>query len=401
MKRILFVDDEPRVLDGLRRMLRPQRNEWDMAFALGGEAALDHLGAHEIDVIVCDMRMPKVDGLTVLRYVREHAPQVIRIVLSGQTDLAVMSRSVHIAHQFLAKPCEPATLKSAIERVCEFQTLVQDPRLLRVVGQLGELPVLPRAYAELSEALENPETSMRDIVRIVERDIGLAARCLQITSSAFYGLPRRVTTLDQAVSYIGTAVLRDLVLTSEVFSSFKSGGRLTQGRFEWFERHACLVANLAKCLLDDRELSQQAFLAGMLHDLGRMVIETSGAEVQLIGEVDGLGRSVGAAPAPNGEPGISHAEIGAYLLGLWGLPHAIVEAVAYHHRPEHASAARLDVVGAVYIANLLAHEVADQSIDLLDAPGAAELLNALGVEGQVSTWRALAAETVALEMGSA
>jgi DNA-binding NtrC family response regulator len=109
MKRVIFVDDEARILEGLRRMLRPMRNQWEMAFAPGGQAALDVMATTPFDVIVSDMRMPGMDGAALLEQVREHYPEVIRIVLSGHTEMATALRVVPIAHQFLAKPCDAET----------------------------------------------------------------------------------------------------------------------------------------------------------------------------------------------------------------------------------------------------------------------------------------------------
>ena len=106
-------------------MLRPQRHEWEMAFAPGGEAALALMEASPFDVIVSDMRMPGMDGATLLCRVREHYPQMVRIVLSGHTELSTALRVVPVAHQFLAKPCDAEMLRVAVERACHLKALAQ------------------------------------------------------------------------------------------------------------------------------------------------------------------------------------------------------------------------------------------------------------------------------------
>src|SRR5688572_86255 len=106
MNRILFVDDESRVLDGLARMLRGRRNVWNMSFAVGGAAALKRLDTETFDVVVSDLRMPDIDGLAVLTYARDKQPGAVRIALSGQTDLRMLTQTVSIVHQLLAKPCD-------------------------------------------------------------------------------------------------------------------------------------------------------------------------------------------------------------------------------------------------------------------------------------------------------
>src|SRR5215469_9947183 len=116
MTRILFVDDEPKVLDGLRRLLRPQRLQWDMSFIEGGEAALALLDQSPFDVIVSDLKMPGMDGTALLERAREHHPQVVRIVLSEYADLEAAFRAAQVAHQLLLKPCDAEMLRVAIDR---------------------------------------------------------------------------------------------------------------------------------------------------------------------------------------------------------------------------------------------------------------------------------------------
>jgi HD-like signal output (HDOD) protein/CheY-like chemotaxis protein len=407
MQRILFVDDEPRLLDALSRMLRPRRHEWDMTFVVGGEAGIAALDAESFDVLVTDMRMPVVDGVAVLRHARERSPRTVRIALSGQTELAVMTRSVSLVHQFLAKPCDPVVLRSVIERVCALQSLLNDPLLQHVVGQLGELPVLPRTYARFAAALEDPETSIKSIIRIVEQDVALAARCLQLANSAYFGLRRPVDTLEQAVTYLGIGMLRDLVLSTAAFSSFKPGRQLTNEGLARLERHSVVVANVARAILDHHELGQQAFMAGMLHDIGVLVLATCGssasgvlADHEICGWTDAdperQASDVDADGAVrNATVGrVTHAEVGAYLLGLWGLPHAIVEAVAFHHQPARARPDRFDVLGAVYTANQLVHEI-ESSDGSSEPSGAAELgtfLENVGLTQRLPELREIAGE---------
>src|SRR5215217_6257296 len=108
--KVLFVDDEPRVLQALRRSLTIADVPWDARFADGGAAALLQLETESFDVVVTDMRMPSVDGAAVLNAVKDRAPGTVRIVLSGQADEAAAMRVVGVAHQFLAKPCDMKVL---------------------------------------------------------------------------------------------------------------------------------------------------------------------------------------------------------------------------------------------------------------------------------------------------
>lgn len=358
--RVLFVDDEPNVLQGLRRMLRPQRDEWDMGFASSGAAALAAMRESPYDVIVCDMRMPGMDGAQVLAAVRDQFPGTTRIVLSGQSDDESVLRTVGPAHQFLSKPCDPSALRDAIARAQSLRRLLKSESLLSLVGRIDALPPLPRVYTELVEILESPGSSAKEVAYVVSKDVGMAAKILQLVNSAFFGLPRRVTNMTMAVSYLGNETIRSLVLTANVFS------QLGQRRLEWFPMealwdHCILVGAVASraCAIHqtERSLADDAMLAGSLHDVGRLVLAvadgTAYQEAMALAAREGL--SAGDAEAR--VLGATHAEAGAYLLGLWGLPDPVVEAVAYHHRPQEAGAPCWSTLAVVHVADVVAHEV--------------------------------------------
>ncbi len=401
MKRVLFVDDEPQMLSGLQRLLRPQRHEWDMKFAEGGEQALDALEATPYDVIVTDMRMPGLDGVTLLQQVKDQWPQMVRIILSGYTELEATLRTVPVAHQFLTKPCDPERLKDVVERACALQSLLHRDALRAMIAEMGELPSQPGVYLALAEALADPGASMADVARLVEQDIAMSAKCLQLVNSAFFGLGRRVTSVQQAVSYLGTDMLKALVFTVEVFRAFEPPRGAGGFDLEALQSHSLLVARLATQVLAGRQPADDVFVTGMLHDVGKLILVTRLPE---------QAAAIAAAAQATGQPwhaleedrlGVTHAEIGAYLLGLWGLPQQTVEAVAHHHAPTRLPRRGLDVLAAVYLADVLIDEQAAASgLGAAESGGAGrgappldeDFLAALGIVDQVPAWRTLAAE---------
>ena len=209
MKRILLVDDDPQVFEGLQRMLAPQNGQWEMSFAPEGEAALLLMAATPFDVVVSDLRMPKMDGPALLKTVRERWPGVVRIVLSGKADMGDALRAVPVAHQCLLKPCDPMMLRSAIERATSLSELLNNKLLAGIVGSVQDLPVMPRAYLELRDTLANPNYSLKKIVHIVEQDVGISSKILQLVNSAFFGLPKDVSSIHMAVCYIGAEMLQN------------------------------------------------------------------------------------------------------------------------------------------------------------------------------------------------
>lgn len=398
MRRVLFVDDEPEFLEGLKRMLRPQKQEWELAFAPSGATALALMAASPFDVIVTDMRMPGMDGIDLLERVQEEHPQVVRIVLSSHTELSTALRLVPVAHQFLAKPCDAHMLRVAVERACHLKALLHDDSIRRTVGAMGDLPSLPRTYHALTLALADPDTSLQKIARIVELDVGISAKILQLVNSAFFGVARSITNIQKAVGYIGFSTLKCLVLSVEVFRVFAPKGSLLGFSLEDLQRHARLTASIASRLPVPSHLVDIAIVSGMLHDVGKLIMAWKFPERFVKLMVEARQEKCPLHQVEEREFGFSHAEIGAYLLGLWGLPYAVVEAVALHHAPHRVPHQNFDAASAVYVANLLAQEL-DSSSPTMGETGLqsdGEYLVSLGVQDDIPQWRAMAAEIPSL-----
>jgi HD-like signal output (HDOD) protein len=394
--RILFVDDQRGVLDGLRDLLRPQRKVWDMAFAESGEQALAELERWPFDVIVSDLRMPGMDGATLLRHVTDRFPSVIRIVLSGNTELEVAHRAVPFAHQFLTKPCNPDTLRETIDRSCQLHSLLADPALRRAVHSLDRLPSVPRLYAALTKTLAAPNSTAADVAAIVDCDPAMCAKILQLVNSGFCGVGRRITQIAQAITYLGFNTTKNLVLCAEVFAAFASSAHVPGFSIEAFQAHSLVTGRIAALLCPSKSQRDDAFMAGMLHDVGTLIYATQFPTRFSECIARSTAEKVPLFVLERQLLGVSHAEIGAYLLGVWGLPaHPIVEAVANHHEPTRAPQTQLDVLAAVHIAELLAHE---QAAHLFGAahgvvtPIDAAYLDALGVADRVESWRTIAAD---------
>jgi HD-like signal output (HDOD) protein len=394
MKRILFVDDERQVLDALRALLRPQRSRWEMAFVESGAQALAELERAPFDVIVADMRMPQMDGATLLTRVQERHPGVVRIVHSGYAEMEMALRAVPVAHQFLAKPCDAGVLENAVDRACNLQALIQDASVRGLVGKIRSLPVLPGVYFELTQLLVNEECSVASVARVIERDPTMVAKVLQLVNSAFIGLGRSITSVEQAIAYLGIRLLKDLTLVAHVFDTSRPVPREV---LDAIQSHSISVGSVARGLAGgNRLLGEDAFIAGVLHDIGKLILaaERPEAFARLHEHARATSRPLFAVEQE--ELGATHAELGGYLLGIWGLPYPVIEAVAFHHAPARVPARPgLDVFGAVYVANVLVHEARRGTADAESfAELDAGLVQALGVEERLPEWRQLAAQTL-------
>lgn len=369
---VLFVDDEPRVLEGIERMLFQFDLDWNIAFAVSGQEALDILSVQNIDVIVSDMRMPRMDGAALLARVCERYPKVVRIVLSGQTDEDSALRVVRVAHQFLAKPCQADTIRRVIERTRDLKLLLEDPNLQANVGQVDRLPSAPRLFTELSKLLENEQADVESITRVVQQDPAMASKLLQVVNSAFFSASSPVKDLKMAVVRLGLKTLRNLVLGVGAFQAARERVDVEIVSVDSLQRHSLAVARLA-ARIAPREDADEAFMAGLVCEIGQLVLAAAAPDRVLAARAAATARGIEPRQAESEVLGVTHAEVGAFLLGLWGLPFRIVEAVANHHQPDRNAHVRWGMAQAVWVAACLVSGV-EPDRDCIARMGATEML---------------------------
>jgi putative nucleotidyltransferase with HDIG domain len=363
MIRVLFVDDEQPVLDGLRVRMRALRDKWQTQFVLSGQHALELLSTEPFDVIVSDMRMPEMDGARLLRTVSERWPHIVRIVLSGYSEFEQTMRLVPVAHQYLSKPCDLTLLENLIDRCRDLRRFLEQPVLRSVVGQLRQLPPIPETYAALQEAMAVETVSVRDVGQIVARDTVISAKLLQLVNSAFFRLPRRINDIEQAVAYLGLVTVRNLVVSAEVFAKWPETSPSNALNFKTLQTHAVAVAAVTRALTIDSPMASEALLAAMLHDIGYWVLaQEHGAALDEALQLASR-EHLSLPEAERRVLGASHAEVGAYLLGLWGFPINIVEAVAHHHNPRRVPQTRFDVLAALSIGDALARPLETSALE--------------------------------------
>lgn len=353
MIQVLFVDDDAGLLEDLRHMLLLAGADWDIHLANGGEGALRLLENGAFDVIVADMKMPGIDGAELLAIVRDTYPDAMRILMSGNTDLTFTSRLVPQAHQFLHKPCQPSLVKATVERAYELGQRLTDPELRRTLGHITELPRPPQSILRLNAILDSPDAGVEDVVDVVEGDMALTVKLFQLVNSAYYGMSRNIQDVREAVSYLGMNTVRNLAVSVEVFRSISGTSPASAEVLQELHDHAAQVAQLARQLVLVREQANEAFVAGLLHDVGLLALVSyfpdRFAELQDASQRSGL-------PIWDLEPeivGANHADLGAYLLNLWGLPFSVVEAVARHHDAVALPQRKMDATHAVCIADAI------------------------------------------------
>ncbi len=336
--RVLFVDDEQSILDGIRRMLRKDRGSIDAEFAVSPRQALDLIASEHFDVVVSDMRMPDMSGLQLLTEVKATHPSMVRIVLSGHAERSMMLEAVGVAHQYLHKPCDADVLRKAVARSMRLRDRFQDPGLLALVSELGQLPSMPKLYTEIRQALADPDSSLQQVGSIVERDPGISTKILQLVNSSFFGFARDISSSQEAVGLLGTEVVSSVVVAAELCS----GARMPAERLDQLWNRSMAVAGAMRKLTPKSGLDRSqdsAHLVGALHLIGRLAVAVSRPQILDVEpdhEVQTLGYSC--------------SDVGGYLLDIWGLPDSVVEAVTFYRNPSQTATNAVNLASLLHVA---------------------------------------------------
>jgi DNA-binding NarL/FixJ family response regulator len=317
--KILFVDDEANLLQGLKRMLRRQRNEWDMTFVDSGAKALAAFETNPFDVIVSDMRMPEMDGAELLNEVSQRHPGTIRIVLSGFAENEAVMRTVGPSHQYLAKPCDADTLIATINSAMRLRLIIDDESLRTFVSGLKTVPSLSAAYRALIDELEDPNASANKVGDTIAGDIGLAVQTLKLTNSAYFSLPSTVTSCRQAVQLLGFDTIRSLVTVANFYQEF-SGNPEQIPIVEAITERSLEIGALAREITSAEGLEkpavETAFCAGMLAHIGTLIFVANFPDRYDKVIAPEEEKNIPILQAESEELAASHAQLGAYLLGL-------------------------------------------------------------------------------------
>jgi HD-like signal output (HDOD) protein len=391
MKTLLFVDDEPKVLQGLQRQLRLMRQEWEMTFVGSGREALEFMDARPVDIVVSDMMMPIMDGSQLLSEVVKRYPQTVRIILSGHAEREAVLRLVGPAHQYLSKPCDADELRKAIARAFALRDLLGNERLKQLTTRIKNLPALPALQNQLTEELRKDSPSMEHIGEIISRDIGMTAKILQLVNSAFFGLAQPISNPADAAIYLGLNTIRSLALSVEIFSQYDQK-RCKTFSLEVLASHSWTTGVMARCVAQQerQELKflEQCFLAGLLHDIGQLVLAFGLQEEYSAVIAQAMSQNLPVWQVEQEVFGASHADVGAYLLALWGLPNPIIEAVALHHQPARCAAPEFSPAIAVHAGDVFAHEFFRVNTEVPGPQLDRAYLTRLGFETRIETWQA-------------
>ncbi len=389
--RILFVDDERDLLMGLRNLLRRHRDRWDMVFANSGEAALAALEQRNFDVVVSDIRMPAMDGPTLLRAVQDRHPDVARVVLSGHADRTTLLGVMGTAQVYLSKPCATGVLVATLDRCLAAREAVPSIEVRRIVGRIDRLPSPPRTRRQLAE-LVTSKASAEEMAAAICRDVGSSVKLLQIVNSGYVGSTEPIFSVGRAVTLLGLETVRDIVLLWDTSRAAWDG---SEGRSTFdVASAAAATARLARRMAQGSRAKEEAFAAALVLDLGKLVLASAFPEpferIAYRGSSDPVPLLVHERDAM----GVAHTEVGGYLLGAWGLPMSLVSCAMNHHEP--STVPRSDVLTVVHVADALVHRALGRA---REAPLDESLVRREGLATKMGEWEAMAYEEIGAMAG--
>lgn len=353
-RRVLVVTDDPAARRALRETFAPLVAEWEATFATGAEVA-GHLQPTRFDALVADAHLPGSGCADLLTEARRRNPSMARVVLAAPGRSEVIGL-VALAHRVLPKPCPADELVGTIQRAHSLRDLLNSPALAALVGRLTTVPALSAVYTRIAEELAYPDFSLAAVGGLVAQDVGIAAKLLQMANSALVGLRKPASTPSQAVRILGADLTRTLVLAVDLFSHYNPYA-LRPFSIEALWEHSQAVAELASAIATaqraEERVVREAALAGLFLDIGRLTLasQLTGPYKEILALIRNQGLTV--VQAETQVLGTSHAEVGAYLLGLWGMPDGLVEAVAWHHRPSGCPGTGFTALTAVHAADAI------------------------------------------------
>jgi HD-like signal output (HDOD) protein len=385
--RILIADANEKAWAELREALG---NTWAVVGAATGNAALEAAQKEALDVVVANYDLPDLSGAELLNRFRGTHPKTLRFIAAAETlKEKVMTQVLH-GDQFLAIPFNHSAIKGLIERALAADYGMNNS-LRELVGRIRTFPTIPSLYLEVVSALKDPNTTTEEIGSIIAKDMAMTTKLVQVLNSAYFGLPRTITDPTEAVGILGFETVKSLIMTVKLLSQYDKV-KPVYFSIDSIWRHSTNVARTARVMTlletGDNMASGVAYTAGLMHDLGKVILATNFDEQYHGAHNVSRKQQIPLWEVEKDIFGATHGEIGAYMLGLWGMSAEIVKVAAMHHHPMRAGDTSFSPLTAVHVANVLEYEGTAEPEGLPLPQLDAEYLKQLGLEERVELWRA-------------
>ncbi|MDQ8203453.1 HDOD domain-containing protein [Pelagicoccus sp. SDUM812003] len=357
--RILIIDEDKEQLSTYQETLAPKSAQWELICADSAGAGLESAKAQSPDIVIVAFSVQKEHGVELLDEIEKLLPNSQRFIAAKEADKPKLDDSFGHAFQFLPNPCPANRLITEIQRCVAIDSWLGNPRIKEVVAKMGEFPSLPPMYLKVVNELNSRNSSAASIANAISGDLAISVKVLQTVNSSYYGFEEKISDITQAVSILGLDCVKNLVLAIQVFSSFgRSPDHKAITDQLWHHSMSVAVASKRIALFETEEEKQgeEAYTAGLMHDLGKLILLDAEPESFLAAREQAKEKNLPLWQVENEILGCNHAEIGAYVLGRWGMPASVVEAVALHHEPINSFGKRFSTLAAVHVANALVWE---------------------------------------------
>lgn len=391
IKRVVFLVEDAAERESVRSGIAAQEDGWEKVVTSTPEEAIAAIQFAPTEAVVIEHRQGDMSGGQVLEWAREHCGGAARLLIAEPAEREGVLRAVNTPHQFLARPVTPEILKGTIESARLLEAAMPNEVLFTLAERVQVFPPLPSLYFRVLNELRSPNYSSQTIAEIVALDLAMTTRLLQVINSGFYGLPRRITDLAEAVNLLGQETVKSLIVGIQLFLEHEHIKPLYFSIHQLWQ-HSNSVAHAARLIAQmetgDRERADEAYTAGLLHDLGKLVLANN-FEAQH-NKVQQIARDSRRPlwEVETEEFGVSHAELGAFVLGRWGMPAELLEATAFHHRPGWRGGLEFSTLTAVHVANAMEHELRAPQQGLVASTVDLPYIDSLGLMDRIDSWKA-------------
>lgn len=331
-----------------------------------------------------------------MHYLSANHPQTVRVLIyPPEQQTNEFSHCFELSHYCLSKNESTRTFINNATQLIKLNRLVHKTRTQDYVNSLGKLPSPPEIYQELSQALGSEQSNARQLSKIISKDPALATKVLKEVNSAYFGFPRNISNIQEAVTLLGVRLLRALSISGQLLNQYPQHRNWSYFSFEKLNQRAVLVARLAQEICKDlrlnTQLTDQAFIGGLLHDLGLLIFASQDSQSYRKIMIMSAQKQTHICIIEKQLLGLFHGEVAAYLLSQWKLPPAITEAVLLHHTPQLSVNKDISPLTAVHIADALLPEAETEIGALVGNQLHHGYINQLGLEDRITGWQKKAA----------
>jgi HD-like signal output (HDOD) protein len=395
-KRVLLVEGDFMALGQVSRTLEPLRSHWDMIFTANPNEALQLLHRQPCDAVVAGLTLSGTTGVGLLNHVTQQHPHVLRFIRCTPEERKEISGFAGTPPQHFSTELDADGALAVVRRAFLLDHWFRNPEIQALLSKLHKLPALPTLHTQILHELQSPDADFEAVARLIAQDPVMTAKMLQLVNSAYFALPREITESMEAVMLLGAERTRSLIMLAKVFSQFDKT-QCEGFKIEELWRHSMAVGSYAHiiCLTETRDtrLADEAFTAGLLHDVGKLLL-AGNLPADYARVLDqAKRRKLSMRDAELEVFGATHAELGACLLGNWGLPLGILEAIGWHNRPLFSDDAGFSLLTAVHVANAIDHEKAAEAADILVSMMDGAYTERLGLSGRRNRWREMCEST--------